>query len=174
MRTNRIRIPISAMEPGGSGGGSGRGGGGGMGRGGGGGMGRGRGGGMGGRCGGGMGGGRNQGFGGRGSAQNESILNRFSITASPPVENVTRDRDVQDNRSVDLPGDDLQSMTEDKGKRATAVIHRETCTGCGVCVDVCPNGAISLQNGLAQVRDDVCTGCGTCVPPCPAGAIALV
>ncbi len=166
MRTNRIRIPISAIEPGGRGGGSGRGGGGGMGRG------RG-GGGMGGRCGGGMGGGRNQGFGGRGSALNESILNRSSITASPPVENVTRDRDVQDNRSVDLPGNDLQSMTEDKGKRTTAVIHREKCTGCGVCLDVCPNEAISL-NGLAQVRDDVCTGCGTCVPPCPAGAIALV
>lgn len=44
------------------------------------------------------------------------------------------------------------------------------CTGCGKCVDVCPNGASHLADG-AVVRDAArCTHCGLCAQACPAGA----
>ena len=49
----------------------------------------------------------------------------------------------------------------------------KTCVGCGACVSVCPNGAISLQEGRAVVERHRCSGCGKCVAPCPVGANTL-
>lgn len=46
------------------------------------------------------------------------------------------------------------------------------CTGCGVCMDLCHVGAISLQGGRATIGEG-CKGCGRCATACPAGAIDL-
>lgn len=46
------------------------------------------------------------------------------------------------------------------------------CTGCGLCIEACPAGAISLSHGRAQI-DGTCKGCGRCAALCPAGAIIL-
>jgi len=46
------------------------------------------------------------------------------------------------------------------------------CTGCGLCLDVCHIGAVSLAGGLAQVGE-ACKGCGRCAAACPVGAIRL-
>jgi ferredoxin len=46
------------------------------------------------------------------------------------------------------------------------------CAGCGLCVDLCPVGAISLVEGTARIGAD-CKGCGRCAALCPNGAIAL-
>jgi len=46
------------------------------------------------------------------------------------------------------------------------------CTGCGLCLDVCHIGAVSLAGGLAQVGES-CKGCGRCAAACPVGAIRL-
>lgn len=48
------------------------------------------------------------------------------------------------------------------------------CTGCGACVELCPNGAIQLSDGLAVVDQAVCSQCQVCVDVCPVGAIAAV
>ncbi|RLC93068.1 MAG: hypothetical protein DRI77_12220 [Chloroflexi bacterium] len=45
------------------------------------------------------------------------------------------------------------------------------CTGCGMCVPLCPTGAITLVEGKAHVNEEMCTGCGVCIEPCPEGAI---
>lgn len=47
---------------------------------------------------------------------------------------------------------------------------------CRACVDVCPEGAISLTSLLDQpvLAEDKCTGCGACVAICPAGAAVMV
>lgn len=50
----------------------------------------------------------------------------------------------------------------------------EACLGLGSCVDVCPIGAIRIEDGLAVVRHDLCTGCGKCVSFCPTGVIGLI
>ena len=53
-----------------------------------------------------------------------------------------------------------------------AVVDESLCTGCGVCLDVCPVDAIVLLNDVATVSDD-CTACGACVAECPNNALAM-
>ena len=51
----------------------------------------------------------------------------------------------------------------------------ELCTVCGICVDRCPAGALTL--GSAEVPDwnqDRCIWCGVCASGCPEEAITLV
>ena len=53
-----------------------------------------------------------------------------------------------------------------------AVVDQALCTGCGLCLDVCPVDAIVLVDGLANIGDN-CTACGACVAECPNNAIAM-
>jgi ferredoxin len=52
-------------------------------------------------------------------------------------------------------------------------INKEECTGCGNCVEVCPPGALIMEDGKARVREDLCEECGFCAPECPLDAIAI-
>jgi len=54
----------------------------------------------------------------------------------------------------------------------TALVDEGRCTGCGICVDGCPERAISL-NGLVVVDATRCTGCGACIAECPREALSL-
>jgi heterodisulfide reductase subunit A len=53
-----------------------------------------------------------------------------------------------------------------------ANIDEKLCVGCGLCVSLCPYGAISKdENGVARVNDVLCKGCGLCAASCPEKAI---
>jgi Na+-translocating ferredoxin:NAD+ oxidoreductase RNF subunit RnfB len=54
-----------------------------------------------------------------------------------------------------------------------AEINSELCTGCGVCVDRCQMGALSLVDDISIVNRKKCLGCGLCVVTCSAEAIEL-
>jgi heterodisulfide reductase subunit A len=45
------------------------------------------------------------------------------------------------------------------------------CSGCRICLAVCPYGAISFQDSRAVIREALCRGCGTCAASCPSSAI---
>lgn len=51
-------------------------------------------------------------------------------------------------------------------------IDKDTCIGCGACVDTCPVSALSLVDDKAQCDESVCIDCGACIAVCPTSAIS--
>ena len=53
-----------------------------------------------------------------------------------------------------------------------AVVEKNRCVACGVCMKACPKSAISIYKGCyALVEEAKCVGCGLCAKVCPAGCI---
>ena len=50
-------------------------------------------------------------------------------------------------------------------------VDEDNCTGCGDCLQVCPQEAIVFHQVKAVINHDLCTGCAACMPACPEGAI---
>ena len=48
------------------------------------------------------------------------------------------------------------------------------CLGYGDCANVCPQNAITTENGVASVDPDLCVGCGLCTTVCPKHVISLI
>lgn len=57
----------------------------------------------------------------------------------------------------------------------SALVNQEECAGCGICIEVCPVQAISLNSARkAQIDSEKCIECGNCAEECPNQAIELV
>ena len=45
------------------------------------------------------------------------------------------------------------------------------CEECGVCVEQCPVGALSMgENGKIDWKEELCVQCDTCIHVCPHGS----
>jgi len=59
-------------------------------------------------------------------------------------------------------------------KRKIISIDPEKCTGCGLCIPNCPEGAIQMIDGKARLISDLfCDGLGACLGHCPEEAITI-
>ena len=71
----------------------------------------------------------------------------------------------------------LKNMAAREGYPLPESINEDICSGCGICVSVCPYKAIELQvqNGkkVAHLITTSCQGCGVCGATCPSGAISV-
>ncbi|MFQ6083228.1 MAG: 4Fe-4S binding protein [Candidatus Aminicenantia bacterium] len=52
------------------------------------------------------------------------------------------------------------------------VIDEELCSGCKLCIGICPYDAITFdkEKKISQIQETLCKGCGACVATCPSGA----
>ncbi len=59
-------------------------------------------------------------------------------------------------------------------KRTIIKIDEEKCTGCGICVTGCHEGALQIIDNKARLISELfCDGLGACIGECPEGAIIL-
>ncbi|NHJ15233.1 MAG: 4Fe-4S dicluster domain-containing protein [Candidatus Thorarchaeota archaeon] len=59
-------------------------------------------------------------------------------------------------------------------RRLMIMIDEERCTGCGLCVPNCAEGALEIIDGKAKVvSESFCDGLGACLGHCPEGALSL-
>lgn len=66
----------------------------------------------------------------------------------------------------------LIQQKEVEAEVVTASIDEEICSGCQICVGLCPYTAISYNKdkNISELNEALCKGCGTCVAACPSGA----
>ncbi|MBU0482662.1 MAG: nitroreductase family protein [Proteobacteria bacterium] len=55
----------------------------------------------------------------------------------------------------------------------TPEIAAEKCTGCGLCVAICPDRTLSMADDRAEVTGGKCLQCGHCLAVCPVEAITV-
>ena len=59
-------------------------------------------------------------------------------------------------------------------KRSIIKIDEDKCTGCGICVPECHEGALQIIDGKARLISDLfCDGLGACLGHCPEDAITI-
>ncbi len=74
----------------------------------------------------------------------------------------------------------VEKIKTQKRKRATAIVDPIGCTGCEVCIVVCPVDCITLIEsdlnftGVSKVDQEICTGCNLCAIDCPWETISMV
>lgn len=57
---------------------------------------------------------------------------------------------------------------------STLKLDEDMCTGCGMCLEVCPHGVLRLNGRKAHIVNlDACMECGACSRNCAAGAISV-
>ena len=63
---------------------------------------------------------------------------------------------------------------ESQDLRPVLFFNAEKCTGCGMCVDECPEGAVQIVEGRSETDRKQCKGHGKCADICPAEARSLM
>lgn len=57
---------------------------------------------------------------------------------------------------------------------ATLKLDPVKCTGCGICLSVCPRDVLAIEERIAAMVDrDACMECGACAVNCPFEAITV-
>ena len=53
------------------------------------------------------------------------------------------------------------------------IIDKDVCTGCGICINICPYKAIELADNKAEFQLEECFSCGHCQAACPVDAVVV-
>jgi len=61
----------------------------------------------------------------------------------------------------------------DQHKGMLPIVNEASCVACGVCVEVCPRGAITIEEGVSHINRELCAGCGDCMMRCTTSSISF-
>jgi ferredoxin len=56
----------------------------------------------------------------------------------------------------------------------TLKLDEEKCTGCGMCLEVCPHNVLEMNRAHVRIQNrDACMECGACSRNCPFDALSV-
>lgn len=70
-----------------------------------------------------------------------------------------------------LPADEMKPLFHNMPGLEMEV--SDACNGCGVCLNHCKYGAITIRDGQAYINEARCTTCSRCVLYCPSKAVTM-
>lgn len=109
---------------------------------------------------------------GKGGTGKTSVAAAFAHLAANGSKAIMADADVDAaNLELLLSPEVLESHEFGGGK--VAVINKDSCDGCGICMEVCRFDAVHEVEGNFQVDPIACDGCAACVYQCPAQSIHM-
>ena len=68
----------------------------------------------------------------------------------------------------------IYNTLKGREQKFVSVTDEEKCSRCGMCLAVCPHGAITMFEEYAKIDPAFCKGCGLCYAACPSKAIRLL
>jgi coenzyme F420-reducing hydrogenase delta subunit/ferredoxin len=109
---------------------------------------------------------------------------QFVLERHPKLDPMSTKRDGIYAAGVIIGPKDIQSSTAEAEGAAMKVVNflsgdrviepnkaylsnPEACSGCEECVEVCPENAITMDDGKPVINEIMCSGCGACIPACP-------
>jgi len=112
---------------------------------------------------------------GKGGTGKTSVAAAFAHLAAqgkPQINAVLADADV-DAANLELVLNPRPVSEEEFWSGQAAVIAPESCSGCGICSEVCRFDAVTAVNGVYRVDDLACEGCAACMYACADDAIKM-
>lgn len=101
----------------------------------------------------------------------KSMISAALATIGPEV--VLADCDV-DAANLHLLFDPIITEEQKFVSGQKAVIDRDLCTDCGICIDYCRFDAIHEIDGTVLIDEISCDGCELCARVCPTEAISMI
>ncbi|HUW91389.1 MAG TPA: Coenzyme F420 hydrogenase/dehydrogenase, beta subunit C-terminal domain [Candidatus Nanopelagicaceae bacterium] len=68
-----------------------------------------------------------------------------------------------DIKSIDVDPSKIKSIYEP----VKIIFETHNCSGCGLCVGICPVNCLNVYNGFGKIDEDKCISCGLCYYICP-------
>ena len=113
---------------------------------------------------------------------------QFVLERHPKLDPMSTKRDGIYAAGVIIGPKDIQSSTAEAEGAAMKVVNflggdrviepnkaylsdPEACTGCEECVEICPEKAITMDDGKPVINEIMCSGCGACIPACTEDAL---
>ncbi len=53
------------------------------------------------------------------------------------------------------------------------IVDKTKCVNCGLCVDICPEDILVMEDGVKVAYPQECSWCGSCEIDCPVHAIKV-